>query len=240
MQRSGGDTSLLHQVAAKVKLRRSYRDQQGSMKTPGLPCSLRQLRGISVDQLRKSDRAGSWTGNRKGMAYAASGNASNAPCFEQESETGNTMAAPSQHRDGRLLRIQTRCCGQSLICLIDCGASRCYLDSQVVLRLGLQPVAENATLELGDGTRVPSKGCIEEIDFYDGISYILPEFYSDRSYDRGRYGIRHVMARTGEPTDQLGFPHDVCSRPRNLLPHHRCSSGQGHQDRHSKARGGPE
>ena len=90
------------------------------------------------------------------------------PVGEQESETENTMAAPSQHRDGRLMRIETRCCGHQFMCLIDSGASRCYIDSQVVLRLGLQPVAENATLELGDGTRVPSKGCIENLIFTMG------------------------------------------------------------------------
>ena len=90
------------------------------------------------------------------------------PVSEQESEQGNTVTVPSQHRDGLLLRVPMRCCGHELICLIDCGASRCYMDSQTCLRLGLQPVAENATLELGDGTRVPSKGCIEKLKFSMG------------------------------------------------------------------------
>ena len=85
------------------------------------------------------------------------------PVSEQELEQGNTVTVPSQHRDGLLLRVPVRCCGHELVCLIDCGASRCYMDSQTSLRLGLQPVAENATLELGDGTRVPSKGCIEKL-----------------------------------------------------------------------------
>ena len=98
------------------------------------------------------------------------------PVCRQEFELGNTVAVPSQHRDGLLLRIQTRCCGQELICLIDCGASRCYLDSQIVLRLGLQPVAENATLELGDGTRVPSKGRIEKLIFTMGSRTYSQEF----------------------------------------------------------------
>ena len=87
------------------------------------------------------------------------------PVCEQESEQAHTVAVPSQHRDGLLLRVPVRCCGHEFICLIDCGASRCYLDSQTCLQLGLQPVAENATLELGDGTRVPSKGCIERMTF---------------------------------------------------------------------------
>ena len=90
------------------------------------------------------------------------------PVCEQELEQGNTVTVPSQHRDGLLLRVPVRCCGHELMCLIDCGASRCYLDSQPCLRLGLQPVAENATLELGDGTRVPSKGCIENLTFTMG------------------------------------------------------------------------
>ena len=98
------------------------------------------------------------------------------PVCEQESESGITMAVPSQHRDGLLLRIQTRCCGKELLCLIDCGASRCYLDSQCVLRLGLQPVAENATLELGDGSRVPSKGRIEKVIFTMGPRTFTQEF----------------------------------------------------------------
>ena len=63
-----------------------------------------------------------------------------------------------------------------MICLIDCGASRCYLDSQVVLRLGLQPIAENATLELGDGTKVPSKGRIEKLIFTMGSRTFSQEF----------------------------------------------------------------
>ena len=66
------------------------------------------------------------------------------------------------------MRVPVRCCGHELVCLIDCGASRCYLDSQMCLRLGLQPVTENATLELGDGTRVPAKGCIEKLIFSMG------------------------------------------------------------------------
>ena len=90
------------------------------------------------------------------------------PACEQEADTGKTVSAPSQHRDGLLLRVQTRCCGHDLICLIDCGASRCYLDSQRVLQLGLHPTAENATLELGDGTKVPSSGCIHDLKFVMG------------------------------------------------------------------------
>lgn len=90
------------------------------------------------------------------------------PVCEQESDARNTVTVPSQHRDGLLLRVQTRCCGKEFICLVDCGASRCYLDSSVVLQLGLQPIAENTTLELGDGTRVPAKGCVKNLVFTMG------------------------------------------------------------------------
>ena len=50
------------------------------------------------------------------------------------------------------------------------------MDSQIVLRLGLQPIAENATLELGDGTRVPSKGRIEKLIFTMGSRTFSQEF----------------------------------------------------------------
>ena len=50
------------------------------------------------------------------------------------------------------------------------------MDSQVILRLGLQPIAKNATLELGDGTRVPSKGCIEKLIFTMGSRTYSQQF----------------------------------------------------------------
>ena len=96
------------------------------------------------------------------------GTSTTPPVNEQESDQANMVTVPSQHRDGLLLRVPTRCCGHDCVCLIDCGASRCYMDSQKCLQLGLQPVAEKATLELGDGTRVPSKGCIEKLKFSMG------------------------------------------------------------------------
>ena len=104
------------------------------------------------------------------------GKPTSSPIHRQESEKENTMPAPSQHRDGLLLRVRTRCCGKDLICLIDCGALHCYLDSQSVLQLGLQPTAENATLELGDGTRVPSSGCIEKLKFIMGSQTFSQNF----------------------------------------------------------------
>ena len=90
------------------------------------------------------------------------GNGAMPPVLEQESENVLVSAVPSQtHKDGVLLRVTVRLCGREVCALIDCGASRCYLTPQVVLRLGLQPIAESATLELGDGTRVPSSGCLK-------------------------------------------------------------------------------
>ena len=62
--------------------------------------------------------------------------------------------APSQVRDGQLLKVKVQCYGHTLIALIDCGASRCYMDQQTVMRLGPNPVMEKVMLELGDGTKV--------------------------------------------------------------------------------------
>ena len=125
-----------------------------------------------TDQLIKIDRVTEPVAEQKGTdldwRMLKLGKSATPPVSEQESEQGNTVTVPSQHRDGLLLRVPMRCCGHELMCLIDCGASRCYMDSQTCLRLGLQPVAEHATLELGDGTRVPSKGCIENLHFSMG------------------------------------------------------------------------
>ena len=85
----------------------------------------------------------------------------------------------------------------------------------MVLRLGLQPIAENATLELGDGTRVPSKGCIDKLIFTMGSRTFSQSvtWWTDLMS-----GVDMVLGMSWleqvNPIDQLGFPYHVRSRPR--------------------------
>lgn len=90
------------------------------------------------------------------------------PAHRQEVETGISEPVPSQVRDGILLKILIRICGRENIALIDCAALRCYIDSRAVLRMNLEPEQEQATLELGDGTKVPSSGCLPALRFTMG------------------------------------------------------------------------
>ena len=77
----------------------------------------------------------------------------------------SSESAPSQARDGTLLRVPLRVNGHRVMALIDCGASRCYMDSKAVVKIDLVPVYEHVLLELGDGTKVPSSGCVPNVRF---------------------------------------------------------------------------
>ena len=77
----------------------------------------------------------------------------------------SSKSAPSQARDGTLLRVPLRVNGHQVMALIDCGASRCYMGSKAVVKIDPIPVYGHALLELGDGTKVPSNGCAQNVRF---------------------------------------------------------------------------
>ena len=77
----------------------------------------------------------------------------------------SSESAPSQARDGTLLRVPLRVNGHQVMALIDYGASRRYMDSKAIVKIDLVPVYEHALLELGDGTKVPSNGCVQNVRF---------------------------------------------------------------------------
>ena len=60
--------------------------------------------------------------------------------------------------------------------LIDCGASRCYMDSKTVVKIDLIPVYEHAQLELGDGTKVSSSGCVQNVRFSLASQIFVQDF----------------------------------------------------------------
>ena len=73
----------------------------------------------------------------------------------------SSESAPSQARDGTLLRMPLRVNGHTLTTLIDCGASWCYMDFKTAVKIDLIPIYEHTQLELGDGTKnVSSSGCV--------------------------------------------------------------------------------
>ena len=158
------------------------------------------------------------------MAYAESGNASNAPCLQigiRAGEHGDCTVAASWwivvENSNEMLWTWSSVFNRLWSVLLLLGFSN---------RSAIRSETHCRKCDFGTGRWYSSaiQRSHWKIDFYDGISYFLPRIHSDRPYDRGRYGIGNVMARTGESFDQLGFPYYVRSRPRGLLPHHRCSS----------------
>ena len=83
-----------------------------------------------------------------------------------------TVPSPfgSSATDGILLKIPVRVNGHTLISLVDSGATRCYLARKTVIPLGLHPVHEDALLELANGVKVHSDGCIPHMVMQMGKS----------------------------------------------------------------------
>ena len=64
--------------------------------------------------------------------------------------------------DGILLVVTARVHGHALKALVDSGATRSFLDSQLITPLGLQTTASNTLLELAEGKKILSQGVVED------------------------------------------------------------------------------
>ena len=65
--------------------------------------------------------------------------------------------------DGLLLVVPTRIYGHSVRTLIDSGATRCFITPACVARAGLKVTPQDLFLELGNGQKYLSRGCVTEI-----------------------------------------------------------------------------
>ena len=65
--------------------------------------------------------------------------------------------------DGLLLVVPTQIYGKTVKTLIDSGATRCFVTLSCVARVGLKGIPQDVFLELGNGQKYLSRGCVPDV-----------------------------------------------------------------------------
>ena len=102
---------------------------------------------------------------------------------------------PSTERsqdDGILLIVPARLYGHKVQCLVDSGATRCYMSPDIQLAAGLNCTASETFLELADGTRVISAGRAPAVLFSIGGN----SFRMDFTVTKLLHGVDLVLGMT--------------------------------------------
>ena len=102
---------------------------------------------------------------------------------------------PSTERsqdDGILLIVPARLYGHKVQCLVDSGATRCYMSPDIQLAAGINCTASETFLELADGTRVISAGRAPAVLFSIGGN----SFRMDFTVTKLLHGVDLVLGMT--------------------------------------------
>ena len=65
--------------------------------------------------------------------------------------------------DGLLLVVPTQIYGKTVRTLIDSGATRCFVTPSCVAKVGLKGIPQDVFLELGNGQKYLSRGCVPQV-----------------------------------------------------------------------------
>ena len=76
---------------------------------------------------------------------------------EKVNKSKRTMA------DGLLLVVPTQIYGKTVRTLIDSGATRCFVTPSCVATIGLKGIPQDVFLELGNGQKYLSRGCVPQV-----------------------------------------------------------------------------
>ena len=75
----------------------------------------------------------------------------------------NQSTNPQNEEDAILLVVPARIFGHEIRALIDSGATRNFISPAGVIQCGLTVESHNTFLELGDGKKVLSRGCADDV-----------------------------------------------------------------------------